>query len=155
MNNEDGLVIACAFVMELETTGVYHMDYFCVRPEARGNGIGGKFLRSLIEFFRIESKYDVLTLESEAKMVPWYLRQGCHDLGIQSDKWEELKWSLLVILISKSFNDLMGSTFEDASPLDLSNVKCENGATTLAEALADVVFELKSVLAIGAQIAQA
>ena len=63
-------------MLELFTSGVYHVDYFCVRPGLRGNGVGTKFFQALAEHFRQEGRFSLLTLESETRMVPYYLKQG-------------------------------------------------------------------------------
>jgi len=126
MENEASVVIACAFVLELQSSGVYHLDYFCVHPEYRGNGIGSKFFQGMVDYFKWEGKYPLLTLESETNMIPYYIKQGCLNSSIQSDKYEELTWYLL------------------AKPLDLdcSEVELEWGGV-----LREIVLDLKIVLA--------
>jgi len=137
MCNEDGLVIACAFVLELVGSGVYHVDYFCVRPGLRGNGVGTKFFQALAEHFRREGRCDLLTLESETRMVPYYLKQACIDYGVQSDHYEELKWFLLVKPLSYEL------------PPDLAGHEAEKHA--FVEIMQEVVVELKSTLAHAAE----
>jgi len=126
MENDAGIVIACAFVLELVNSGVYHLDYFCVHPEYRGNGIGSKFFTGMVDCLKSERKYPLLTLESETKMVSYYLRQGCWNLDIQSDHYQDMTWYLL------------------AKPLDLDRRDVELDRYTL---LCEIVSDLKSVLA--------
>jgi len=122
MFNDDGLVIACAFVVELPQSDVYHVDYFCVRPGMRGGGIGSKFFNGMVDLFKSEAKYPYITLESETRMVPYYLKLKCVDIKVQSDSFGEDKYYLL-------FFRLVG---ECANPI-------ENG-------LEQVVTDLKGVL---------
>jgi len=129
MENEDGVIIACAFVLELMHSGVYHLDYFCVHPEYRGNGIGSKFFHGMADYFQSEGKYPLLTLESETKMIPYYIRQGCWNLSIQSDKYEEMTWYLL------------------AKPLALEGDEVEMDWESV---LTQMVLDLKKVLAMAA-----
>jgi GNAT superfamily N-acetyltransferase len=95
MYNEEGLVIACAFTIELPCSSVYHVDYFAVRPGMRGGGIGTKFFNSMVDFFRNEAKYPCITLESETRMVPYYLKLKCTDMQVQSDSFGDDKYFLL------------------------------------------------------------
>jgi len=141
MVNEDDVVIACAFVLELSKLGVYHIDYFCVRPGLRGNGVGTKFFQSLAEFFRQEGRFSLLTLESETRMIPYYLKQGCEDLCVQSDCYEDLKWYLLLKVLSCDLDpDLISSLTTTPPVCDVLHV---------------VVAELKATLANAAQAQEA
>jgi len=101
MFNDEGLVIACAFVVELPQSDVYHVDYFCVRPGMRGGGIGSKFFNGMVEFFKGEAKYPYITLESETRMVPYYLKLNCVDMHVQSDSFGEDKYYLLFFRLSE------------------------------------------------------
>lgn len=144
MVNEEDVVIACAFVLELFESfdlfksGVYHVDYFCVRPGLRGNGVGTKFFQGLAELFRLEGRFPLLTLESETRMIPYYLKQACVDLRVQSDHWEDQTWFLLVKPLTCDLPPdliLMDSSVATQSAPDVRDV------------LRGVVVELKSVLA--------
>jgi len=95
MYNEDGLVIACAFTIELPHSAVYHVDYFCVRPGMRGGGIGTKFFNAMVDFFKGDAKYPYITLESETRMVPYYLKLKCTDMQVPSDSFGDDKYYLL------------------------------------------------------------
>ncbi|KAF2070874.1 hypothetical protein CYY_007810 [Polysphondylium violaceum] len=101
MQNEQSEVIACAFIVELHEHNCYHIDYLCVRSDCRGNGVGGKFFKSLSNYFRSEHRYPIITLESETKMVGWYIKQQCFNLNVQSDQLEEngemRRWWLLFV----------------------------------------------------------
>jgi len=135
MVNEEDVVIACAFVLELFKSGVYHVDYFCVRPGLRGNGVGTKFFQALAELFKLEGRFPLLTLESETRLVPYYLKQECTDLHVQSDHWEDKKWFLLVKPLTCDLPpDRVLESFTTAPP-------------SLQDVLHGVVIELKSVLA--------
>jgi len=135
MINEEDVVIACAFVLELFKSGVCHVDYFCVRPGLRGNGVGTKFFQSLAEHIRQENRFSFLTLESETRLIPYYLKQACVDLHVQSDYYEDLKWFLLVKPLSCDFTpDLV----VDGALLS---------SHTLCDVLNGVIVELKNVLA--------
>ncbi|GAM20127.1 hypothetical protein SAMD00019534_033020 [Acytostelium subglobosum LB1] len=100
MEDQNNLVVACAFVIEQHHSNTYHIDYLCVRPGMRGAGYGGKFFQYLMEFFRAERRYPMVTLESETKMVSWYLKQKVLHLHVQSDHVEQdgetLRWWLLM-----------------------------------------------------------
>jgi len=102
MQNENSEVIAAAFVVELHEHACYHIDYLCVRSDCRGNGVGGKFFKSLSNYFRSEQRYPIITLESETKMVGWYIKQQCFNLNVQSDQIQEddgeiRRWWLLFV----------------------------------------------------------
>jgi len=141
MVNEEGLVIACAFVLELFKSQVYHVDYFCVRPGLRGNGVGTKFFQALVVVFQQEGRFPFLTLESETRMVPYYLKQCCVDLHVQSDSYEDLKWFLMVKPLSCDLTpDLLSSDTFTPSPLFSST-------PPMRDVLHGVVVELKNVLA--------
>lgn len=122
MFNDEGLVIACAFAIELPQSDVYHVDYFCVRPGMRGGGIGSKFFNGMVDLFKNEAKYPYITLESETRMVPYYLKLKCVDMKVQSDSFGEDKYYLLFVSLVQ----------ECANPI-------ENG-------LEQVVTDLKGVL---------
>jgi len=142
MTNEEDVVIACAFVLELIKTGVCHLDYFCVRPGLRGNGVGSKFFHALAEQFRAEGNFPFLTLESETRMIPYYLKQACLNLHVQSDHYEELKWFLLVKPLTCDL------------PPDLSGADCTStSVASVREVLEGVVVNLKTVLADAADTA--
>eukprot|EP00026_Physarum_polycephalum_P014297 Phypoly_transcript_14795.p1 GENE.Phypoly_transcript_14795~~Phypoly_transcript_14795.p1 ORF type:complete len:158 (+),score=39.64 Phypoly_transcript_14795:408-881(+) len=100
MYNEEGLVIACAFTLELPSSSVYHVDYFCVRPGMRGGGIGTKFFNSMVEFFAHDAKYPYITLESATNMIPYYLKLKCTDMHVQSDEFGDDKYYLLYFRLS-------------------------------------------------------
>jgi len=136
MTNEEGLVIACAFVLELIKTGVCHLDYFCVRPGLRGNGVGTKFFHALVELFRAEGNFPFLTLESETRMIPYYLKQACVDLHVESDHYEELKWFLLVKPL-----------ICDLPPDIVETERSPSSGSYVRNVLQEVVVDLKSVLA--------
>jgi len=119
MYNEEGLVIACAFVVELTHSAVYHVDYFCVRPGMRGGGIGSKFFKSMVEFFKREAKYSYITLESETRMVPYYLKLNCADMHVQSDSFGDDKYYLLHFRLSESAQPIDGL---DQVVIDLKGV---------------------------------
>lgn len=93
--NEEGAVLACAYIIELSNSDVYHLDYFCVKPGSRGGGIGAKFFHAVADFLKRERKHPYLTLEAETKLVPYYLKQNCTDPHVQSDSHEEHKYYLL------------------------------------------------------------
>ncbi|EGG18413.1 adenylate cyclase domain-containing protein [Cavenderia fasciculata] len=89
---EDGtvssiMVVACAFIIEIDEFRAYHLDYFCVHPSMRGNGVGGKFFHRLQDHLREDKikRYQLVTLESETKMVGWYLKQNAIHLNVESD----------------------------------------------------------------------
>lgn len=148
MVNEDGIVIACAFVLELSKSQVYHVDYFCVRPGLRGNGVGTKFFQALADLFQQEGRFPFLTLESETRMVPYYLKQACVDLHIQSDHYEELKWFLLMKPLSCDLPpDLTESSIFSLETADHSSTFSSPLQSTMGAVLRGVVVELKNVLA--------
>jgi len=136
MMDGDGLVVAAAFVLELRNTGVYHVDYLCVRPGLRGNGIGSQFLRAVIDFLQRDGKYDLVTLESETRMIPWYIKHGLLDLSVKSDMYEDLTWFLLTIPLSKQLAGAVPFALHPTVSL------------VLPITLSQVVFELKSMLAV-------
>lgn len=93
--------------MELPQSDVYHVDYFCVRPGMRGGGIGSKFFNGMVDFFKSEVKYPYITLESETRMVPYYLKLNCVDMKVQSDSFGEDKYFLLFFrLVSECPNPI-------------------------------------------------
>lgn len=61
----------------------------------RGGGIGSKFFNGMVDFFKSEAKYPYITLESETRMVPYYLKLKCVDMKVQSDTFGEDKYFLL------------------------------------------------------------
>lgn len=115
MENENQEVIACALVVELHEFNCYHIDYLCVRADQRGGGIGGKFFKQIADFLRSEQRYQMITLESETKMVGWYLKQGVLHLGIQSDQLEDeetgqmLRWWLLMVPLGEILNNTIAN----------------------------------------------
>jgi len=98
--NEEGAVIACAYIIELSNSGVYHLDYFCVKPGSRGGGIGSKFFNGVAAFLKREHNHPYLTLESETSLVPYYLKQHCTDPHVQSDSHEDHKYYLLYLTLT-------------------------------------------------------
>ncbi|KAN0040502.1 hypothetical protein ACTA71_008839 [Dictyostelium dimigraforme] len=110
MEDDKGLVLACAFIVEVHAYKSYHMDYLAVRPGIRGGGLGGKFFKQLTTHLRNEQKYLIITFESEPKLVPWYLRMSCLHLNVISDQvtYEDGKtefWWLLVVPLGKIIDD--------------------------------------------------
>jgi len=94
--HKTGVVVSCAFIVEHPQTGVYHLDYLCVRPGMCGGGLGSRFFKSIVKILSAESKYDLLTLESDRSLIPWYLKLGCLNLDVESDREGDFKWYLLV-----------------------------------------------------------
>ncbi|KAN0040909.1 hypothetical protein ACTFIV_003445 [Dictyostelium citrinum] len=110
MEDDKGLVLACAFIVEVHAYKSYHMDYLAVRPGIRGGGLGGKFFKQLTTHLRNEQKYLIITFESEPKLVPWYLRMSCLHLNVVSDQvtyenGETFFWWLLVVPLGKIIDD--------------------------------------------------
>eukprot|EP01132_Coremiostelium_polycephalum_P002211 gene2211-2726_t len=131
MRDEHDEVVACAFLIEMHEFNCYHIDYLCVRPDQRGNGIGGKFFKQLADHLRSEQRYLFITLESETNMVGWYLKQSVLHLNVQSDKLEEngvlRKWWLLVVplgdvmKIDRNSSVILPTSAPDLLPINENN----------------------------------
>lgn len=135
MYNEEGLVIACAFTLELPSSSVYHVDYFCVRPGMRGGGIGTKFFNSMVEFFKNDAKFSYITLESETRMVPYYLKLKCTDMQVQSDSFGDDKYYLLYFALRPS-----------SDPAPSPSPSSALASSSFADGLAQVVVDVKTAL---------
>jgi hypothetical protein len=96
-------------------------------------GIGTKFFNSMVDFFSLDGKYPYVTLESETRMIPYYLKLKCTDMHVQSDSFGDDKYFLLYFHLSpSSTSDAVPSpTPTTTSPLD---------------GLEKVVVDLKTVL---------
>ncbi|EGC31593.1 hypothetical protein DICPUDRAFT_156527 [Dictyostelium purpureum] len=122
MEDENQKVLACAFIVEIHEYKCYHIDYLCVRPDSRGGGLGGKFFKQLSNYLRTEQRYLMITLESETKMVGWYLKQSCLHLNVMSDQFtdetgETLYWWLLIVPLGKVIDDNSDSDTDSDEPL--------------------------------------
>lgn len=105
MFDEEGVVVACGYVIELSSSGVYHLDYFCVNPNCRGGGIGTKFFNGAVEFLKRDGKYPFLTLECDTKLVSYYTKLRCVNPRVQSDSYEDHTYYLMYAPLSKNGND--------------------------------------------------
>jgi len=97
-----GVVVSCALVLEHSQSGVYHLDYLCVRPGMCGSGFGARFFKGIVRILGNEAKYDLLTLESQFHLIPWYVKQGCFNWDIESDRLGDDKWYLLMVPLGLS-----------------------------------------------------
>jgi len=146
--------MACAFVMELPNSDVYHLDYFCVHPGFRGGGIGSKFFNGMVDFFKQEHKYPFLTLESETNLVPYYTNKlHCIDPHVQSDTFEDHHYYLLYTPLSSSC-----TTCAHTFPLQSNDCSiCEEGWESqqgFEASMHKVVLDLKGVLQLAALFTQ-
>eukprot|EP01113_Clastostelium_recurvatum_P033907 TRINITY_DN4539_c0_g1_i2.p1 TRINITY_DN4539_c0_g1~~TRINITY_DN4539_c0_g1_i2.p1 ORF type:complete len:167 (-),score=42.96 TRINITY_DN4539_c0_g1_i2:30-530(-) len=141
MVDPKGVVVACALVVELAQTSSYHIDYFCVRPGMRGGGLGGRFFQRLVSYLEAESKFTMITLESELKMIPWYIKQGCLDWEVVSDTYGEQTWHLLMVPLGG------GGASPPLSPRTSLVLSGPHDPPPMTDVLRFIVREVKALLA--------
>ncbi|EFA76377.1 C-terminal CASP domain-containing protein [Heterostelium album PN500] len=150
MEDHNKLVVACAFIVEHHEYNTYHIDYLCVRPGMRGAGHGGKFFQQLMTYLRYEQRYPMVTLESETKMVGWYLKLKVLHLNVESDSVEQdgetLRWWLLMVPLGDVINLQEG---ED-TPQQLIIVNSLSVTQVTQTTLQSLVKGLKMLLKIAA-----
>lgn len=136
MFNEEGSVIACAYIIELPNNDVYHLDYFCVKPGSRGGGIGSKFFNGTVDFLKRERRYSYFTLESETQLVGYYHKLHCTDPHVQSDTFGDHTYYLLYM------------------PLDDVTTATDDVRTRFEAELDKVVADIKGTLHLAAMFTQ-